>query len=324
MKAMSSQHQLPERVFQQDEASLTTHRRLSKKRTRKAGQKIPRVLPWLGMPLPRVTPGIKPAASVERHPQGGHPPVLQSFTLQQTCWIDCYQKHPICSPHPASRILLPIPHCLPSRALGMQQLPPASVGPACTGGPTSFSSAARHAPENTSQHLAMLSSPGKTPLLASLGAARNLLGCHQSSTPDPVQHRGGAQRLRFQQWPFLAHLCLVSFPPLLPSNSAQGGWWGFVAHPALGRVVEQGRDWEVPAVSPGLGTGQYLLEAKDSTPAPSPTCTGGCVRPPRHRQCPRDSSPRQGWAQGGDALAAAGTGGDEATAGLRWRFPTER
>lgn len=70
--------------------------------------------------------------------------------------------------------------------------------------------------------------------------------------------------------------------------------------------------------------GWYLLEAKESMPAPSPTRTGGCVHPPCHRQCPRDSSPRQGWARAGDALAAARAGGDEAAVGLRWHFPTER
>lgn len=41
MKAMFSQHQLPEGVFQQDEALLTSHHQLSKEQTRKAGQKIP-------------------------------------------------------------------------------------------------------------------------------------------------------------------------------------------------------------------------------------------------------------------------------------------
>lgn len=40
-KATSSRHQLPEGVFQQDEALLTTQHRLSKERTRKAVEKIP-------------------------------------------------------------------------------------------------------------------------------------------------------------------------------------------------------------------------------------------------------------------------------------------
>lgn len=97
-----------------------------------------------------------------------------------------------------------------------------------------------------------------------------------------------------------------------------------MAHPALGGVVEQGRNREVLAVSLGLGMGWYLLEATKSTPAPSPMCTGGCIHPPRHRQCLMDSSPRQGWARGGDALAVARASGDEAAAGLRWCSPMER
>jgi len=68
------------RVLQQDEASLTTRHRLSKERTGKAGHHIPPVLPRLGTPLPRVTPGTSPAASAERPHQAGHPPILRSFT----------------------------------------------------------------------------------------------------------------------------------------------------------------------------------------------------------------------------------------------------
>lgn len=137
----------------------------------------------------------------------------------------------------------------------MQQVPPTSVGPACTGEPTSSSSAARHTPENTSQHSTMLSLPGKTPLLASLGAVRKLLGSHQSSTPDPVQHCRGAQRLRYQRRPFLACLCLVSFPPLLPSNSRQGGWWDFMAHPGFGMCGGAGQRLGSAGSFPRAGNG---------------------------------------------------------------------
>lgn len=90
-----------------------------------------------------------------------------------------------------------------------------------------------------------------------------------------------------------------------------------MAHPALGCAAEQGRDQNVLAASPGLGTGRYLLEAKGSSPAPSPTRTGCCVHPSCHRQRLGDSSPRQGWTRGGDAPAAARAGRDEAAAGLR-------
>lgn len=44
-------------------------------------------------------------------------------------------------------------------------------------------------------------------------------------------------------------------------------------------MVEQGSDWEVLAVFPGLEMGQYLLEVKGSMPVPSLTCTGGLCSP---------------------------------------------
>lgn len=90
-----------------------------------------------------------------------------------------------------------------------------------------------------------------------------------------------------------------------------------------GCAAEQGRDREVLMVSLGPGMGRYLLEVKEGMPAPS-TCTVACVHPPHHRQCPEDSSPRQGWARGGDALPEAGASRDEVAEGLRWRFPMER
>jgi len=127
---------------------------------------------------------------------------------------------------------------------------------------------------------------------------RKLLGSHQSPTPTPVQHRRGAQGLRDRQWPFLLSLCLASLPPLLPSDSGQGGWRGFRAHPALGCAAEQGRDREALEVSPGLRTGWYLSAAKRSTPAPSPASIGGCIPLPRHRQ-------RPGTARRGEGLVEA-------------------
>lgn len=72
-KAASSQRWLLEGMFQQDKALLTTRHHLSKKQTRN-----PTTAPvtW------NATPPIKPAASVERHPQAGHPPILQSLHPQ--------------------------------------------------------------------------------------------------------------------------------------------------------------------------------------------------------------------------------------------------
>lgn len=58
-KAPASLQELPQGVFQQDEALFSTHRQLSKKQTRKAGQKITRVLPRLQLPLRRVTPSCR-------------------------------------------------------------------------------------------------------------------------------------------------------------------------------------------------------------------------------------------------------------------------
>lgn len=72
----------------------------------------------------------------------------------------------------------------------------------------------------------------------------------------------------------------------------------------------------------GPGMGQYLSEVKGSVLAPSPTCTGG-LRPPT----PSPAAPRAQLTEaglGGDVLAVARAGGDEAAAGLRWRFPRER
>lgn len=89
-----------------------------------------------------------------------------------------------------------------------------------------------------------------------------------------------------------------------------------MAHPASACAAEQGRDQEVLAASPGLGLGRYLLDVKGSSPATSPTCTGCCVRPSCHRQCLGDSSLRQSWTRGDDALAEAKAGRDEAAAGL--------
>lgn len=63
-KAPASLQELPPGVFQRDEAPFCTHRQLSKKQSRKAGQKITRALPQ------RALRGVTPSCRRRTAPKG--------------------------------------------------------------------------------------------------------------------------------------------------------------------------------------------------------------------------------------------------------------
>lgn len=177
---------------------LASHRCLSQQWARKDVQKISRVLPW---PLPRVTPGIKPAASAPTNP------------TQQTCGMKHYQKHPRRSPQHFQTLAF----CCPSLAVGSAGLwecrgwhEPLRVLPA-PGNP---------APPFPQCGTTQKQEPTPCDTALTRKPLRELLVSHQPSLPDPTRLCGDVSPAAISDGRF-SPTC-VSLPSLLFSSPTTG------------------------------------------------------------------------------------------------------
>lgn len=108
------------------------------------------------------------------------------------------------------------------------------------------------------------------------------------------------------------------FPSLLSSPSTAG---------RVSRLIQL---WDVQQSRAGTGKSRWFPRAgnepvpfgSEGEHAGSFSYVRRVLRPPA--LSPAAPEGQLTDARGGDALAAAGAGGDEAAAELRWRFPTER